>query len=87
MVLAVQKKDGRIVKRPLAVSSEDIMSLLDEFFKQPHETTGLTEFDLGLWQGHYNEWRKITKGPECLLDIFSTLSEQDLKFLQKHMMD
>lgn len=86
-VLVVEKNDGRTLKRPLAASSEDILSLLDGFFNQPHEATGLSEYWLGLWQAHYNEWRKITRGPDLLLNILFTLSEQDRKFLQKHMMD
>ncbi len=87
IVLVVEKKDGKILKRPLAASSEDIVSLLDKFFNQSHEATGLSEYWLGLWQAHYIEWRKITKGPDLLLNILFTLSEQDRRFLQKHMMD
>lgn len=85
-VLVVEKKDGKTLKRPLAASSEDILSLLDEFFNQPHEATGLSEYWLGLWQAHYIEWRGVTKWPSFLLDIFSTLPEKDRKFLQKHLM-
>lgn len=87
VMLVVEKKDGKTLKRPLAASSEDILSLLDGFFNQAHEATGLSEYWLGLWQAHYNEWRKITRGPDLLLNILFTLSEQDRKFLQKHMMD
>ncbi len=87
MVLAVEKEGGKTLKRPLAASSEDILSLLDRFFNQSHEDTGLSEYWLGLWQAHYIEWRKITKGPDLLLNILFTLSEQDRRFLQKHMMD
>lgn len=85
--LVVKKKDGKTLKRPLAASDEDILSLLDGFFNQPHEATGLSEYWLGLWQAHYIEWRRVRKWPSYLLDIFSTLPEKDRAFLQGHMAD
>lgn len=87
VVLVVEKEDGKTLKRPLVASSKDILSLLDEFFAQPHEATGLSEYWLGLWQAHYNEWRRVAKEPNLLLNILFTLPEQNRRFLQKHMMD
>lgn len=86
LILVVQ--DGsRTIKHPLKASTEEIVALLDRFFKQTDNTTGLTQYWLGLWQAHYIEWRRIATGPKQLLTIISTLSEQDRKFLQDHMMD
>lgn len=75
------------IKRPLEASSEEIIALLDGFFKQNQDATGLAQYWLGVWQAHYTEWRKIVTGPDRLLTILSSLSVTDREFLCKHMMD
>lgn len=85
LVLVAQTKKGKVLKRPLLASSEEIINLLDRFFAQ--DVTGLEQYWLGLWQAHYTEWRKIVTGPDRLLTILSSLSETDKEFLRKHMMD
>lgn len=86
LVLVVHSK-GKDIKRPLEASSEEIIALLDRFFKQRQDTTGLSQYWLGIWQAHYTEWRKIVTGPDRLLTILSSLSVTDREFLCKHMMD
>lgn len=86
LVLVVKGND-KSIKRPLEASSEEIITLLDKFFSQHMEDTGVTQYWLGVWQAHYIEWKKIVTGPDHLLAILSTLSVKDREFLQKHMMD
>ena len=87
VVLVVNAESGRQTKRPLLVSNEEMISLLDDFFKQSWENTGLKQYYLGLWWAHYIDWKKIVTGPDRLLTIMSTLPIQDKKFLKKHIMD
>lgn len=87
LVLVVQNQNGKTMKRPLQASSDEIIKLLDRFFAQAQEETGLAQYWLGLWQAHFVEWRKIVTGPDRLLTIISALSKTDREFLQKHMMD
>ena len=74
-----------------SISETDIKlpytGLLDGFFKQNQDATGLAQYWLGVWQAHYTEWRKIVTGPDRLLTILSSLSVTDREFLCKHMMD
>lgn len=86
LVLVAHGK-GKDIKRPLEASSEEIIALLDGFFKQNRDATGLAQYWLGVWQAHYTEWRKIVTGPDRLLTILSSLSVTDREFLCKHMMD
>ena len=86
LVLVAHGK-GKDIKRPLEASSEEIIALLDGFFKQNQDATGLAQYWLGVWQAHYTEWRKIVTGPDRLLTILSSLSVTDREFLCKHMMD
>lgn len=57
VVLVVTLKSGKRIRRPLVVSNTELISLLDKFFCQPRERTGLDLYDLGLWQAHYIDWR------------------------------
>ena len=66
LVLVAHGK-GKDIKRPLEASSEEIIALLDGFFKQNQDATGLAQYWLGVWQAHYTEWRKIVTGPDRLL--------------------
>ena len=86
LVVVVNGK-GKEIKRPLKASSEEIIALLDKFFNQQMDDTGVALYWLGVWQAHYIEWKKIVTGPDRLLNILSTLSVTDREFLQKHMMD
>lgn len=87
LVLVADNGKGKVLKRPLNASCEEIIALLDRFFKQDRSTTGLEEYWLGVWQAHYIEWKKFITGPDRLLEVISTLSDQDKMFLQKHIMD
>ena len=82
LVLVAHGK-GKDIKRPLEASSEEIIALLDGFFKQNQDATGLAQYWLGVWQAHYTEWRKIVTGPDRLLTILSSLSVTDREFLCK----
>lgn len=53
VVLVVNLKTRKQMKRPLRMSDEELISLLDEFFKQPSQSTGLSSYYLGLWWAHY----------------------------------
>lgn len=53
LVLVAHGK-GKDIKRPLEASSEEIIALLDEFFKQNQDATGLAQYWLGVWQAHYS---------------------------------
>ncbi len=86
LVLSVQR-EGKSMKRPLEASSEEIIPLLDRFFTQNQDATGLAQYWLGVWHAHYIEWRKIVTRPDCLLTILSALPERDRNLLQKHMTD
>lgn len=86
-LVLVAHGNGKDIKRPLEASSEEIIALLDGFFKQDQDVTGLAQYWLGVWQAHYIEWRKIVTGPDRLLTILSSLSVTDREFLCKHMMD
>ena len=87
VVLVVNLKTGRQMKRPLRVSDEELISLLDEFFKQPSQSTGLSPYHLGLWWAHYIDWKKIVTGPDRLLSVISTFSINDKNHLKNHIMD
>lgn len=87
VVLVVNLKTGRQMKRPLRMSDEELISLLDEFFKQPSQSTGLSPYYLGLWWAHYIDWKKIVTGPDRLLGVISTFSINDKSYLKKHIMD
>lgn len=86
-LVLVVKGEGKDIKRPLEASSEEIIALLDKFFNQHMDDTGIAQYWLGVWQAHYIEWKKIMTGPDRLFTILSTLSVKDREFLQKHMMD
>ncbi len=86
-VLVAERENGKTLNYSLAVSSEELLPLLDGFFEQPHKDTGLSGYWLGLWQAHYIEWRRVMKWPSYILDILSTLPEKDRRFLQKHITD
>lgn len=86
-LVLVARGKGKDIKRPLEASSEEIIALLDGFFKQNPEATGLAQYWLGVWQAHYAEWRKVVTGPGRLLAILSSLPITERKFLQEHMMD
>ena len=86
-LLVVKGKSGEVIKRPLQVSSGEIVALLDKFFQQDQEDTGLSPYWLGLWQAHYIDWRKIVTGPDRLLEILYTLTKEDRASLIKHMND
>lgn len=87
LVLVADNGKGKVLKRPLDAPSEEIVALLDRFFSQDRSATGLEEYWLGVWQAHYIEWKKFISGPDRLLEAISTLSDQDKRFLQKHIMD
>ena len=87
LVLVVDNGKGKNLKRPLDASSEEIITLLDRFFKQATDSTGLDDYWLGVWQAHYIEWKKAITAPDRLLEIISTMPEKDRLFLQEHMMD
>lgn len=70
------------MKRPLRASNEELISLLDEFFKQPIESTGMKPYYLGLWWAHCIDWKKIVTKPDRLLSAFSALSINDKKMLR-----
>ena len=86
-LVLVAHGNGKNIKRPLEASNEEIIALLDKFFKQKQDATGVAQYGLGVWQAHYIEWRRVMTSPDWLLTILSTLSVQDRKFLQEHMMD
>lgn len=85
VVLVVNLKTGKQMKRPLRMSDEELTSLLDEFFKQPSQSTGLSPYYLGLWWAHYIDWKKIVTGPDRLLNVISTFSINDKNYLKKHI--
>lgn len=87
VVLVVDLKTGKQMKRPLQVSDAELISLLDEFFQQPGQRTGLSSYYLGLWWAHYIDWKKIVTGPDRLLNVISTFSINDKNYLKKHIMD
>lgn len=87
LVLVTDSGKGKEQKRFLEASGEEIIALLDSFFGQERNATGLEDYWLGVWQTHYIEWKKFTTGPDRLLEAISTLSDQDKRFLQKHIMD
>lgn len=87
VVLVVNLKTGKQMKRPLRMSDEELISLLDEFFKQPGQSTGLSSYYLGLWWAHYIDWKKIVTEPDRLLNVVSTFSINDKNYLKKHIMD
>lgn len=82
VVLVVTMKNEKQMKRPLRASNEELISLLDEFFKQPIESTGMKPYYLGLWWAHYIDWKKIVTKPDRLLSAFSALSINDKKMLK-----
>ena len=86
-VLVVKLKTGKQIKRPLRISNAELISLLDEFFKQPSQSTGLSSYYLGLWWAHYIDWKKIVTGPNRLLSVISTFSINDKNYLKKHIAD
>lgn len=79
VVLVVNLKNGKQIKRPLRVSNEELIFLLDEFFKQPSQSTGLKSYYLGLWWAHFMDWKKIVTRPDRLLSIISSFSINDKK--------
>lgn len=87
VVLVVNLKTGKQMKRPLRMSDEELISLLDEFFKQPSQSTGLSPYYLGLWWAHYIDWKKIVTGPDRLLRVISTFSINDKNYLKERIMD
>lgn len=82
VVLVVTMKNGKQMKHPLRASNEELISLLDEFFKQTSENTGMKSYYLGLWWAHYIDWKKIVTKPVRLLSAISTLSINDKKALK-----
>lgn len=86
IVLAAYE-NGKAIKYPLKASNEEIISLLDSFFEQKYETTGIAQYWLGIWQAHYIEWKKIVTDPNRLLTILSALPINDRMYLRNHMMD
>lgn len=87
VVLVVNLENGKQMRRPLQVSDEELISLLDEFFGQPSQVTGLKPYYLGLWWAHYIDWKKVVTGPDRLLSIISSLSINDKSKLKNHMND
>lgn len=87
VVLVVNLKTGKQMKRPLQVSDAELISLLDEFFKQPSQSTGLSSYYLGLWWANYIDWKKIVTEPDRLLNVISTFSINNKNYLKKHIMD
>ena len=82
VVLVVTMKNGKQMKRPLHTSNEELISLLDEFFEQALESTGMKSYYLGLWWAHYIDWKKIVTKPARLLSAISMLSINDKKALK-----
>lgn len=87
LVLSVDDGSGRPKSRPLDASSAEIIALLDRFFSQSEKLTGMEDYWRGVCHGHYIEWRKFVTAPDLLLDAIATLSDQDKRFLHKHIMD
>jgi len=87
LVLVIDGGKSKKQKRFLEASDDEIITLLDKFFEQERNDTGLEDYWLGMWQAHYIEWKKFTTRPDRLLEAISTLSDQDKRSLQKHIMD
>ena len=85
VVLVANMKNGRQLKRPLRASNEELISLLDDFFKQT--STGLEPYYLGLWRAHYIDWRRIVTRPERLLNIFCRLPINDVNNVKMRIME
>lgn len=86
-LVLVARGKGEDIKRPLKASNEEIIALLNKFFGQKQDATGVAQYWLGVWQAHYIEWKQIVTSPNRLLSILSTLPVQDREFLHRHMMD
>lgn len=85
--LVVNMKNGKQKKCSLSASNEELISLLDKFFQQSREKTGLSRYCLGLWWAHYIDWKKVVERPTRLLNTISTLSMKDRNMLKEHIMD
>lgn len=87
LVLVANNENGKEQRRLLEASNDEVIGLLDSFFEQEWDATGLEDYWRGIWQAHYIEWKKFAVWPNCLLEAISTLPDQDKRFLQKHIMD
>ncbi len=85
LVLVTDGGKGKGQRCLLEASNEEIIALLDKFFEQEWNATGLEDYWLGIWQAHYIEWRRFATWPDCLLEAISTLPDQGKRFLQKHI--
>ncbi len=85
LVLVTDGGNGKGQKCLLEASNEEIIALLDRFFEQERNATGLEDYWLGVWHAYYIEWRRFATWPDCLLDAISTLPDQKKRFLQKHI--
>lgn len=77
VMLVVNLKNGKQTKHSVSASNEELIFLLDKFFAQNRDKTGLNRYCLGLWWAYYISWKKIVTMPERLLSIISTLSIKD----------
>lgn len=84
VVLVVDKENGR-VRRPLEATNEEIIDLLDRFYKQSE--VGLDRYWHGFWEAHYMGWRQIVRDSRKLLKMLQSLPAKDMAYLSQRLLE
>ncbi len=80
--LVVDLDSGKQMRRPLEVTNEEVMSLLDKFFAQD---AGLDSRQLGFEEGNYFNWRLLATDFKWLGKMADRLTPQQKSWLHHRL--
>lgn len=88
-VVLIVERAGKKSHYPIVATPEEIDSILQTFFFDESGHTrrdnGLEPYSLGLWQGHYINWKRITREADGLDNLLYQLSPASVERLLQHI--
>lgn len=85
MLALVVKRNGKDFRRPMDVSNQEVIDLLDKFFDQ--QDTGLDTYWLGFAQGNYMGWRQVATDFRRLLKPLMALPLKERAYLSSRLLE
>lgn len=85
MLALVVERNGKDFRRPMDVSNQEVIDLLDKFFDQ--QDTGLDTYWLGFAQGNYMGWRQVATDFRRLLKPLMALPLKERTYLSRRLLE
>lgn len=85
MLALVVKRNGKEFRRPMDVSNQEVIDLLDNFFEQ--QDTGLDTYWLGFAQSNYMGWRQIATDFRRFLEPLMKLPIHERMYLSRRLLE